>query len=120
MKHSKKESLDWKLVFSIIKYESNFNKDAVSPKGAMGLMQLMPATAKTYNIKDPFDAEENIKIGIKHFRELLNSYNNDIQLALAAYNAGKESIKQYSGIPPFKETQNYIKSILSFYSKIKD
>jgi soluble lytic murein transglycosylase-like protein len=117
--HSKKESIDWKLIFAIIKYESNFNKEAVSPKGAMGLMQLMPQTAKIYNVKNPFDPEENIKTGIKHFKELLNLYNNDIKLALAAYNAGKEAVNQYSGIPPFKETQNYINSIISFYQKLQ-
>lgn len=118
--YSELAAVDWKLIFSIIKYESNFKKDAVSPKGALGLMQLMPETAKTFNLKNPFDAEENIKAGIKHFKELLEIYNNDIKLALAAYNAGKNVIKQYSGIPPFKETQNYIKNIISFYGKIKE
>lgn len=118
--YSELASVDWKLIFSIIKYESNFKKDAVSPKGAMGLMQLMPDTAKSSNLKNPFDAEENIKAGIKHFKELLDLYNNDLKLALAAYNAGKDTIKQYSGIPPFKETQNYVKNIISFYEKIKE
>lgn len=118
--YSELASVDWKLIFSIIKYESNFKKDAVSPKGAMGLMQLMPDTAKSSNLKNPFDADENIKAGIKHFKELLDLYNNDVKLALAAYNAGKDTIKQYSGIPPFKETQNYVKNIISFYEKIKE
>lgn len=118
-KYSQESSLDWQLIYAIIKIESNFDPEAVSPKGAQGLMQLMPETALLYNLTDPFNPAENIKAGIKHFKMLLSLYNNDLALALAAYNAGKDNVKIFNGIPPFPETQQYVKKILGYYNSLK-
>ena len=117
--YAREASLDWQLIYAVIKIESAFNPQAVSPKGAMGLMQLMPKTASLYDLKNPFDPEDNVRAGTKHFKDLLTFYNNDLALALAAYNAGKEHVKNYNGIPPFAETQQYVKKILSYYNSMK-
>jgi len=106
---------DPKLIQSIIKTESNFNANAVSPKGAMGLMQLMPDTARRFRVKDPFRPEENIEGGVAYFDYLMKLFNNDLELALAAYNAGENRVINYSGIPPFEETQDYVRKILNSY-----
>jgi len=118
-KYSQEASLDWQLIYAIVKIESNFNPKAVSPKGAQGLMQLMPATALLYNLTDPFNPVENLKAGIKHFKMLLSLYNNDLALTLAAYNAGIDNVKFFNGIPPFPETQQYVKKILGYYNSLK-
>lgn len=96
------------------KAESGFNADAVSPAGAQGVMQLMPATARALGVDDPFDARSNIMGGAKYIAEKLNDYDGDIELALAAYNAGSGNVRKYGGVPPFTETQNYIKRILGY------
>jgi hypothetical protein len=117
--YAKETSIDWQLLYALIKIESAFNPKAISPKGAMGLMQLMPGTAELYNVKNPYDPEDNVRAGSKHFKDLLTFYNNNLALALAAYNAGKENVKSYNGIPPFNETQQYVKKILSYYNAMK-
>jgi soluble lytic murein transglycosylase-like protein len=101
------------LVESVIRVESNFEPRAVSPKGARGLMQLMPSTAAQLGVRDVFDVRENVEAGVRHLRDLLNRYRGDVTFALAAYNAGAEAVARYGGIPPFAETQAYVARILS-------
>lgn len=96
------------------KAESGFDADAVSPAGAQGVMQLMPATAKSLGVEDPFDARSNIMGGAKYISQKLKQYNGNIDLALAAYNAGSGNVAKYGGVPPFKETKNYIKRIRGY------
>ena len=96
------------LVHSMIKVESNYNARAVSPKGARGLMQLVPSTARRFGVSDAFNARENIDGGVKYLRYLLDLYKGNYPLALAAYNAGEGAVARYRGIPPFHETQNYL------------
>lgn len=105
-------------VAAVIKAESNFNPKAVSKKGATGLMQLMPHTAKKYNLKNPFDIWGNISAGVNQLKNLLGFYKGDKKLALAAYNAGHNAVKKYSGVPPYPETQNYIAQVFNYYKKI--
>ena len=112
---SEKYKIDDKLVMALIQQESNFNSTAVSKAGAVGLMQLMPATAKTLGVSNPFSAEQNIEGGVKHLKNMLAKYNGNLILALAAYNAGAGSVDKYGGVPPYKETQNYVRKILANY-----
>lgn len=99
------------LLKAIGKVESNFNPSIVSSAGAQGVMQLMPDTAKSLGVEDPFDARSNIMGGAKYIAQKLKEYDGDIDLALAAYNAGSGNVKKYGGVPPFKETQNYIRKV---------
>jgi len=117
---SSKYNLDSDFIKAVIKQESGFNPNATSKKGAMGLMQLMPATAKSLGISDAYNPEQNIEGGVKHLKNLLDKYNNNQELALAAYNAGSSAVQKYGGIPPYKETQNYVKSIMAAYNKVKE
>jgi soluble lytic murein transglycosylase-like protein len=100
------------LVESVIRVESNFEPRAVSPKGARGLMQLMPATAAKLGVRNVFDVRENVEAGVRHLRDLVDRYQGNLALALAAYNAGVEAVARHGGIPPFAETQAYVARIL--------
>ena len=112
---SSKYGIDSKLVKAVVQQESGFNPTAKSKAGALGLMQLMPSTAKGLGVNDPLDAKQNIEGGCKYIKSLLNRFDGNIILALAAYNAGPNAVKKYDGVPPYKETQNYVKSILKNY-----
>jgi len=108
-----KFSLDEKLLVSMIRAESNFDPLAVSSRGAQGLMQLMPDTASAYKLKNPFNPRENLEAGARYMRDLLQQFNQNLVLALAAYNAGPTSVLDHNGVPPFSETARYVKKVLA-------
>ncbi len=108
---ARKHGLEEDLVASVIAVESNFNPQAVSPKLARGLMQLLPQTAARYAVADVFDPAQNIEAGTRYLKDLLGRYHQDLALALAAYNAGPERVELYRGIPPFGETRSYVRRV---------
>jgi hypothetical protein len=112
-----KEGIDPRFIHAVIKQESKYDPKAVSSAGAQGLMQMMPATAKRFGLKDPFDPTENVEAGTKYLKWLLERFDGDVSLALAGYNAGEGSVDKYKGVPPYGETQNYVKKIVANYGK---
>jgi len=119
-KASEKYSVDPALVKAVIRAESNFNHQAVSPKGARGLMQLMPATANSLQVRDSFHPENNIEGGVRYLRYLLKLFREDLSLALAAYNAGESAVARYRSIPPYRETQLYVQRVLYYFSQYRN
>jgi len=114
---AEKYGIDADLLKAIGKAESNFNASAVSSAGAIGVMQLMPGTARSLGVSDPYDAEQNIMGGAKYISQMLDRYDDDVEKALAAYNAGPGNVDKYDGIPPFKETQSYVERVLGYLEK---
>jgi soluble lytic murein transglycosylase-like protein len=112
-------SIDAALIRAVIKAESDFNARARSQKGAMGLMQLMPETARLHNIGDAYNPGENVEGGARHLRMLLDRYQGDLELSLAAYNAGSAAVERHRGIPPFSETREYVRRVLRFYDSYR-
>lgn len=118
LKFSQQYEVEFNLVKSLILVESNFNPKARSPKGAMGLMQLMPGTAERFNVKYPYDPEENIRGGVSYLHFLMQLFAGDLKLVLSAYNAGENLVKRIKRIPDYRETQNYVKNIMEIYESI--
>ena len=110
-----RHNVDPSLVRAVIKVESNFNPNAVSRTGAMGLMQLMPQTARSLNVVNPFDPQQNVDAGVRHLKRLMESYGGDVKLTLAAYNAGAGAVARSAGVPHYRETRNYVKRITQLY-----
>jgi hypothetical protein len=114
-RHSLAQNLDPRLVRALIQAESGYNQRALSNKGAMGLMQLMPMTARLLRVSDPWDAEENVRGGTAYLRQLLDRFQGRLEWAVAAYNAGPGAVERHGGIPPFRETREYVRRVLALY-----
>ena len=119
LKISKRHNVDPDLVKAVIMAESLVDTNAVSKKGAKGLMQIMPKTARWLGVKDSAHPEQNIEAGTRYLKCLIDEYDGNLKLALAAYNAGPGTVKRYKGIPPYKETRSYIKKVLAYYNECK-
>ncbi|MGQ9629609.1 MAG: lytic transglycosylase domain-containing protein [bacterium] len=115
--YSQKYNIPPRLVDAIIRAESGYNPYAKSPRGALGLMQLMPDTADEMGVEDPFDVEQNIEGGTRYLRRMIDRFNGNLHKALAAYNAGPENVDKYGGIPPFQETRDYVRRVLRFFEE---
>lgn len=113
--HSRRQRLDAGLVRAVVQVESGYNPYARSRKGAMGLMQLMPTTARHLRVGDPYDPDENLRGGTEYLRAMLDRFAGRLDLALAGYNAGPEAVERYGGIPPYQETRGYVESVLGLY-----
>lgn len=116
---AKKYNIDFALIKAMIRAESDFNPVAISKKGAKGLMQLMPETAFRMNVSNVFNPRENIEGGVRYFKYLLSLFNNDLRLSLAAYNAGENVVSELRSIPPYRETVDYVRKVLSYYQSYK-
>ncbi len=116
---SKRHGVSFSLLKALIKIESDFNPKAISSAGAIGLMQIMPDNLKTFNVKDPFDPWENIMGGTRYLKQLIKHFDGKLPLALAAYNAGPNTVEHYKRIPPFKETEDYVREVMKYYSIFK-
>ena len=114
---ARKHGVDNTLVKAVIRAESDFDRNAVSKKGAQGLMQLMPETAKDLAVKDSFDPHENINAGVRYLKRQLNNFENNVPLALAAYNAGENAVRRYGRIPPYKETRTFVDRVLRYWDE---
>ena len=120
LKAANRYQVDSALIKAIIMAESNYNPKAVSKRGARGLMQLMPKTAEALGVGDSFDPEHNINAGVRHFKNLLDQFDGDVKLALAAYNAGSRKVREYQGVPPFRATRRYIKRVFEYHQYYKN
>lgn len=116
---SNKYAVDPVLVHSIVWVESNFEPNAISPKGAKGLMQLMPETARSYEVRNAFDPRENIEGGVRYLSHLMRTYDSNLRLVLAAYNAGESMVNRYNGVPPFPETRDYIEKVMREHQRMR-
>jgi soluble lytic murein transglycosylase-like protein len=119
LKAANRHKVEPAMVMAIIMVESSYNPKAISKKGAKGLMQLMPTTARSLGVKDIFNPEHNINAGVRYFKKLLNRFDGDVELALAAYNAGSRKVREHRGIPPFRATKYYIKKVIKYYRYYK-
>ena len=117
---SKKHGVSFSLLKALIKTESDFDPRAVSKAGAMGLMQIMPENIRKLNIKDPFDPKDNVMGGTRYLKQMIHRFEGKLHLALAAYNAGPQAVEQYQRIPPYKETENFVKQVMKYYSIFKE
>jgi len=120
LQEADRHEIDPALVKAIIMAESGYNPNAISDKGAIGLMQLMPSTAQALGVEDAFNPQQNISGGVRYFKKLVNRFDGNIKLALAAYNAGSKKVRHYQGIPPYKSTHHYIEKVFKYYKQYKN